>query len=662
MFEMRSFDPAALAAFGVLSLLWAAGGYLLAVYALRLRRGERVVGGLALGFVLFLTLANLLSNVIPTAAAYWAAALILAAWGGLLAWLKRAQPLPWREDLRDWPQVAALLALTLVFGLVERGLALFDEYLHLPMISLMATGDIPPHFYLNPGMPFAYHYGLQVWSACLVELANFYPWTAFDLSRALAIAFTLNLGWLWARRAWPKKAAWASLLLTFGGGARWLLLFLPVSVLVWLEGGVGLLNTGADTGSALHIALAGPWIIEGGGAMPFPFAFHNGIFVPVISVLGSTGAMPFMTVLLMLLIPWRLPNLSARLALAGLMASLALSAEHLFALLWGSLFLAAAGGLLAEPRQRKALLADWLPVLGLSALLGVVQGGYITEVVRGVLASLSGAAAAGGNNAYGFSLRWPPALYSAHLGVLSILDIRQLTALLAELGPALLLGVPASLFAWRSFKRGWWFSAGLGLAALFNLLFPLFIAYGVDRSITRMPGTTLWLWLCLALPWLAAVETRGQVIFRGLVRAGEIIILAGGVVIFAIQMTCMANPQNSYFIDSHDTAYSSLYWNNLPKEGMVLDRIAWRSVTVFGRPQKAHSSIYTALPEWDALLNDPISAASQGYDYVYMNKVWWDDIPEKNRARLEAPCVKQLPSPVMTDRHEHRLLDISGCR
>lgn len=662
MFEMRSFDAAALAAFGVLSLLWVAGGYLLAVYGLRLRRGERLVGGLALGFLLFLTLANLLANLAPTAAAYWLAAALLAAWGGALAWLKRSQPLPWREDLRDWPQLAALLALTLVFAMVQRGLALYDEYLHLPMISLMAAGDIPPHFYLNPGMPFAYHYGLQVWAACLVELANFFPWNAFDLSKALAIAFTLNLGWLWARRAWPRKAAWASLLLTFGGGARWLLLFLPASALLWLEGGVGLLNTGADTASSLHLALAGPWVIEGGGAVPFPFAFHNGIFVPVISVLGSTGAMPFMTVLLMLLIPWRLPNLSARLALAGLMASLALSAEHLFAFLWGGLFLAAAGGLLAEPRQRKALLADWLPVLGLSAILGVVQGGYITEVVLGVLASLSGAAAAGGNNAYGFSLRWPPALYSAHLGVLSILDPRQLTALLAELGPALLLGIPATWFSWRSFKRGWWLSAGLGLSAVFNLVFPLFIAYGVDRSITRMPGTTLWLWICLALPWMAILEARGKTFLRSLVRTGVVITLLGGVVIFAVQLSTMPNPQYSYFIDVQDAAFSRMYWNHLPKEGMVLDRVASRSVTLFGRLQKAHQAIYVPLPEWEELLKDPAAAAKQGYTYVYMDETWWGKLSNESRARLEAPCVQQLGERLFTDFHSHWLLDISQCQ
>ena len=69
--------------------------------------------------------------------------------------------------------------------------------------------------------------------------------------------------------------------------------------------------------------------------LALPFAFHNGIFVPAFFTLGSTGAMPFMTILLLLLL---LPR--GRFSTAGLIiwslifATLALSAEHLFVVIW----------------------------------------------------------------------------------------------------------------------------------------------------------------------------------------------------------------------------------------------------------------------------------------------------------------------------------------
>jgi len=98
-------------------------------------------------------------------------------------------------------------------------------------------------------------------------------------------------------------------------------------------------------------------------------------------------------------------------------------------------------------------ISDLVGVLGMSAVVSVVQGGFITEVVRGLLLRLQGEATLSAN-AYGFTLRWPPALLSAHLGSLSIFDLGQFVALLAELGPGLLLAPLATGYAWRRFQAG----------------------------------------------------------------------------------------------------------------------------------------------------------------------------------------------------------------
>jgi hypothetical protein len=312
----------------LLTAAWAVGGCLLVAYAFHIRRHERLITGLAAGLLLFITLSNLLANLLPLSAAYWASALLilfagLAAAGAALAQKASgdsAETLPhWLTSLRQRPLSAYLhallstihyslstiflLLLTILFTLIQRGLALFDEYLHIPLVSTMAAGDIPPHFYLNPDLRFAYHYGIQVFAASLVRIAGFFPWSAWDISRAAALAFTLVLGYLWARRMTGSAlAGWlGSFLITFGGGARWLLLLLPAPWLAWLSAAVQMENTGLDTAASLAVALHRPWIIEG-GAISFPFAFHDGIFVPVTFVLGSTGALPYMTILLLLLI------------------------------------------------------------------------------------------------------------------------------------------------------------------------------------------------------------------------------------------------------------------------------------------------------------------------------------------------------------------------
>jgi len=341
MYWLRSVDLTALGWYGLLSLAWMIGGWGLAAGAFRLRRAERLLSGLALGWVLFMTLANLLAPLVHLPLAYGVSAAIVFAAGLLVAWRSGAGISSLKADLKDWKTnlalVAALVLLAVVFAGIERGLAFFDEYEHLPLVSVMAAGDIPPHFYLNPSQYFAYHYALQVWAASLVQVARFYPWSAWDFSKALAIAFTLVLGAIWAWR-WSRSrgvASLGSLALTLGGGARWLLLFLPGSLLAWASAGTQLINTGADTAGSLTEALSRPWVTSGSGPMPFPFAYHNGVFVPVIMVLGSTGALPFLTVLLLwLLVPRREWTLAGIGVIALLMANLALSAEHLFAFLW----------------------------------------------------------------------------------------------------------------------------------------------------------------------------------------------------------------------------------------------------------------------------------------------------------------------------------------
>lgn len=644
MYWLRDFDPGALALYVLLSSLWALGGWLLASATFKLYARERLLVGLALGFSLQATLANLCVYFLPLEAAYWlgAGAVLL---GGLAAYLKRMRP-AW-QDLRAWALLLGVAALIGLFAQIQRGLAILDDYVHLPLVSTIAAGNLPPDFYLDPGVRFSYHYGLHVWAGSLVRLAHFQPWSAWDLAKAVTIGLTAGLAYLWVYRLARSHTAalFGSLAALLAGGARWLLLLLPEGLLAQLSAAVTMINTGADTGSTLVEALARPWVIEGGAQVPFPFAFHNSIVAPVIFSIGSTGAMLYVVILLLLLLNQRLERTwLSGLVQALLLANLALNAEHAFAVLLAGLGLVWLGWVWRE-RQRsvrspRGWWVYWLGVLGLAAVLSLVQGGYLTELAGEILRRWQGLPSTQVNYE-GFGLRWPPALASGHVSEYFLFDWRTLTLLLLDLGPLWLLAPLATWATWRAIQRRQMLFAGLGVAAWISLLAPIVIEYGVDRQLTRMVGTALWVWLVLAFPlaWLGLRRARREV--RWLAGAGYGAALYSGLVLLAVQLTAIPAPQYSYFIEAPDTHMAAAYWNQLPEEAQVLDANPLRAVTIFGRATRAAPELYQAYPEWAALVDapDPVKAAQAGYGYVYFDRLEWESLRPELQEAYQQTCV-----------------------
>ena len=675
MYWVRTGNPLDILAWLLLSAAWWVGGWLLVTHVFRLPARERLLSGLATGLVLFIVLSNLFSRLfgawLPLPVSFWSASMIILAAGLVASW--RAS-LPARfnwSNLRYWPHLVVLLALTLFFTLIGRGLSLFDDYLHIPLVSVMAAGDIPPRFYLDPNVSLAYHYGLQVFTASLIRVGGFFPWSAWDLSKALAIALTLALGWLWIRRITRSSLAayLGSVLVVFGGGARWLLLLLPPSVLLWISNSVQLINTGADSGENLFLALAGPWKINGAGPFPFPFSFHNGIFVPVMFALGASGALPYLTVILLLiLIPKQQFSILASLVISLLFASLALSAEHLFVFLWGGVALAGFVTILWSRFHRyklpKNLMVGWAAILVLSGILSVVQGAFLTEAVRNILLGWQGLSATqGAYNYFEFSPRWPPALNSAHLAELSLFNLPQLLVLLAELGPASFLAPLATIYALRQLRRRDWLAAGLGIAGLVSILLPLFFRYGVERSSTRLPATALWVWVLLGFPILWFVFQKAKQLPRFLIVSGYGIAIFSGFVILAIQIISIPYPQFAYFINASDARISRAYWDQLPEAAQVFDATQERAVALFGRPAYAYQDFYHPWPEWEVLVSnpDPSAIARAGYSFVYLDKAWWDRLNADQKQAFEGPCVRRLAEQKF-DSDFRWLLDVQNCR
>lgn len=180
--------------------IWILGGYLISRHLFHLRFRERVFVGFGIGFLLYIVFSNIFAQIIDITLAPWVASSLILAVGGLAALRDKSKSLINKTDFSIWSQYAGFAAVFILFALINRGLAIFDDNINIPVVSILATGDVPPHFYLNPEILLDYHYGLHLFSASLVRIAGFYPWSAFDLGKTLSISLTVMFAWLWLRR------------------------------------------------------------------------------------------------------------------------------------------------------------------------------------------------------------------------------------------------------------------------------------------------------------------------------------------------------------------------------------------------------------------------------------------------------------------------------
>ncbi|MGE5223974.1 MAG: hypothetical protein ACM3PY_16160 [Omnitrophica WOR_2 bacterium] len=649
------------------------GGWWIVGAGFYLKARERLIAGLATGFILYIELSNLFAHVLSLSFAYWLSAFLLLLVGFGLA-LRSGRPAWFKVRIREtWTQIAVLSVVILVFILILAGLGIFDDYYHLPLISVMATGDIPPHFYLDPILNLPYHYGLQVFAASMVRVGGLFPWSAWDVSRAVVIGFAVLLGWLWIYRMTSSKLAGAlgAILILFGGGARWLLLFFPSSVLNHLGANLNMDLGGLRAGGTLLANLTSSWPMDGGGPFPFPFAYANGLLEPLNMSLGATGALWEMTILLLLLLSRRRrPSVIASVILGLLIASLALSAEQVFAIVIAGLVLSIALEILSRairrlPFQAEPLLQWSVPII-LSSLLALFQGGYITGAFMNLAARLTGQQYPVMTTDFqSFSFRWPFAVPTGHFGPLSLFDPAQIVILLAEAGPALFL-MPLVIGYWiRKPHKINRLPQGIAIGSVLSFAIPIFVRYGLDFDITRLVGAALFLWYVLSFPviwrWL---KHAGQG-FRLLVGAGYGIAIYAGIVMFAVELVAMPVPQATYYINYKEAAtFSRIYWDRLEKGAQVLDSTPQRAITLFGRASFAGTELYVHSPVWEALIADPdpVKVAKQGYSYIYMNNAWWKRLSSQQQTAYSLPCIRLVDQVKLADNGFRKLLDVKACR
>lgn len=688
MYWSRTGDPTDIFIWTALAFFGWAGGWLIASHLFQLKSRERMLSGLAIGMLLFIVLSNLFGQIagffipqLPSAILnliFGSAALAVLGLGGLTAWLSIRHRPPgqkaWfdRQDLQAWPQLLGLGGLLLIFVLINRGLAIFDDYYNLPIVSMIAAGDFPPHFHLNPDAKLYYHYGLNLFAASLMSLAGLFPWSAFDLSKAITTALAVSLAWIWFRRVtYHYAAAWGgALLILFAGGARWLLLFLPENTLQNMGSGLRLLGSALASGPDLYTLLISRWKIEGGGPFPFPFAFANGIFTPHNLALGGSGALVPLTLIVLLLLARRTWRPLQGLIYGLILASLALTAEHVLVLVFTGISIYAAGQLVLAARResfRKSLgaLIAYAWILIPAVLLAVFAGGVITETMKNLIfpAAVASQEYSPGINL--LSLRWPPAITSSHLGPLSLTSPAQLLLGVAEAGIALFLAPLAIAWAVRMARRGQPAPAWLVIGSLISFVFSIFIAYKVERDTSRLVGTALLVWALLAYPlgWLLWI--KGSRWLKTGLAFGYGTAILGGVVAFSIQLIAIASPQFTYFVDIPDAQISQAYWDRLEPDVQVFDFIPFRGATLFGRSAgRANQDIYTPFAERLELENnpDPNRLAQAGYGFVYLDKQTWQTMEYAHKQAFRQPCVQKYAEQVSPENDFRWLLDIRACR
>ena len=669
MYWFRHGNPLELFPWLAVMALCALGGWLLATHAFRLERGERLLAGIGLGVFPYLWLANLIGRWLSPEVAFSLPAIVVLLVGLAFAWKGERPLLDWK-DLRVWELLLGGAAMLWLFTRLGKGLGVFDEYKNVSLISTMAAGDIPPHYFQNSTVYYTYHYGFQLLGASMMRLGGLFPWSAYDLSKALAGTYGILLAYLLGKRLIPHPSGGlaAALVMLFADGTRYLLLLLPPSLLVRLNPLITLQGNSAMIGVGLSRALIRPWDLEGGPPYPFAFAYTNGILAWPRFVGMQAG--PSSLGLAIMLLIWLLASREKRRASLGILVVL----FALWGLAWEASYalVGLAGVLLAAYSlwrgAERAPTLSWVSALALSAPLALLQGGTITQMARSLL---FGANAGGANTegvaSLGFSLRWPPAIVSAHLGALRLTSPLELLAAFFELGPVILFTPWVTAWAWKRFRGGDWIAGVLGLSAWLGFLFPVFISYKADRDITRFAAHGLLVWTFMLVLLLGEWPKRWSRLVKDGAVFGLALMTFGGVVISGTALTATTQAVLPDTMTELDARVAAQYWDALPEGSEVFDPAEWRATALTGRLTRATvpSDLRSLSPDWQALYDDPNAEKmlASGYQFVYIDEKWWETLSAESRASLSSPCVRVLADYTDDERAwSRRLIDLSACK
>lgn len=674
MYWFRAESPLIILAWLVVTTLWCLGGWLLASHAFRLESRERLLIGFGLGLVVYLWLVNLLGRVLHPTVTFILAAVLVLLLGLAFAWKGERPILDWR-DWKIWKWLLVGLVLAWLFERFAMGMAIFDEPKNLSIVSTMAAGDIPPHHYMNADVFFPYHYGFQLLGASLVRLGGLFPWSAFDLSKALVGAYFFLLVALFARRFVdrPRVGLILAGVMALASGTRFLLYLLPQAWMARIDPLIKVRAPDPVVGLPLSQAILRGIVIDDGPPAPFLYGFMDGFGWPfIMNIHIGPSTLSAIILLLAWLLAARMARNSAWIVLTILFSYWALVWESSYGIFLLAGLLAALFWIVKKRGQVESWIKWTTVALVISIPFALLQGGTITELVREILVgsgSVSPATPGEGASVGGFSFRWPLAIYSKHLGALEIFSWRELLVAMFELGPVIFFAPWITWWGWKRLQTGDWMTFVAVISAWLGFGLPIFLSFEYDRDIVRFTEYSRWIWIMLLTIMLIEPASKERKLFRAAGIASLALMVFGGCMIAGPTLSAAAQTvlteQN---VNGIDARVSEDVWDRLAQGSLIFDPQGWRGTMLTGRLTRAiegnMSYNYSRSVHWEAILANPSTQdlLEQGVQYVYIDEDWWDAIPAEARESLSAECIQIITEHIDPESSDfRRLINLEGC-
>ncbi len=649
--------------FCIWCFLWGMGGILLIRGIFKLQKSEFLIIGFAAGLIIESWIANLLGRFLDPLLAFWLAALttFIMGFSFCLPLFRKKIPLKDLFPIKSG-QWIAFLVLFYIFYMVARGMSIWDEFKTFPLVSMIAAGDIPPHFPYDTSVVLDEHYLRYLIAAQFMRVGDLYPWTALAFVQSFTLSMSTVLVGIWVYRITKNSlvgvAGGAFHLLA--GGTRWLLLLFPFSVIDSFDKVIQRVGSGLNSGADLRTALISPWAAQGMAPISIPFAFTNGFIKP--SVLGvGWDNISVLILILVLLLYNKAKDLKTISVVGVLLAALGLMDETTFAFLSGILILIHLFQLKKKDIEVRKTARRNLVMLVLVWVAVFLQGGFFTAILNNVLNPNY-------TSYHDFTVEFvfPPSFVDPHLGELTITNPIQLLVLLLEFGPLAFAFPLVVIWGWKSLhnkkaiEAAYIGSAFLGLAFCFVQI----TSKGINTAVNRVQNDFLEVSLLFAVPviyyWIKR-RSQGIKIMTGIL---ALITIFGGVVVLGTELSGIQDQKLGLFITEMDVRMMDKYWNKLESNALVIDPNIPRAITLFARSGDSSIDFYEPKEEWQKLVYDPDPTlmAQAGYDYLYYDREYWKTLTPKEQELLTSPCVITLNEESEWTGDFRILADISSCR
>lgn len=644
-------------------MLWALGGMMLIRAVFKLQKHAYMIVGVGAGLLIESWIANLLGHFLEPLLAFWLSALIVFIAGLLFSIPLLRQKVTLKEmfPLVPW-QWITFIVLFYIFFMISSGMSIWDEFKTLPLVSMIASGDIPPHFPYDTSIVLDEHYLRYLIAAQFMRVGDFYPWTSLSLLKALGLSLSTVLVIEWVKEITKNVLAGIAggIFHVLAGGTRWLLLLFPPSIIDNFDAVINRAGSGLNSGADLRTALISPWAAQGMAPIPIPFAFTNGLIKPSILGVGWDNV-TFLILILVIMLYNKARDLKSLSLVGILMACMGLMDETTFAFLSGILIVIHLCQVFSKQDSNKKEALARLIMLGVVWLMVFLQGGFFTAFLKNLIDPNYAS-----YHNFQVQFAFPPRFIDPHLGELVLTNPVQLLVLILECGPLLFAFPFVLIWGWKSLKHKKYIEAAYIGTSLIGLAFCFvqIISKGIDTAVNRVQNDFLEVTLLFVVPvlfycWIKNKKTGVKVTVTLL----ALLSIMGGVVVMGTELSAIQDPKLSLFITEMDVRMMDKYWDKLDRDTLVLDPEIPRALTLFARSGNSSLDFYNPTDEWQLMIYDPDPAemVEAGYQYLYYDRDYWKTLTKEEQSLLQSSCVVVINEETEWTGDFRRLVDVSGC-